>query len=41
MGLRPSKYGEFATAAIITGMCRWTTLKSIQKYEDVLVELNY
>jgi len=40
MGLRPSKYGEFATAAIITGMCRWTTLKSIQKYEDVLVELD-
>ncbi len=40
MGLRPSKYGEFATAATITGMCRWTTLKTIQKYEDILVELD-
>jgi len=39
-GLRSSTVGDSITGAAITAMCRWTTGKTIVKYEDVLVELD-
>lgn len=40
MGLRTSTYGDMITGAMITGLCRYTTCKVTQKYEDILVELD-
>ncbi len=39
-GLRSTQYGDTITGVMITAMCRWTTGKTIIKYEDVLVELD-
>jgi len=39
-GLRSSTYGDTITGAMITAMCRWTTGKTIIKYESQLVELD-
>lgn len=39
-GLRSSTYGDMITGVMITAMCRWTTTKTIQKYEDCLIELD-
>jgi len=39
-GLRSSTYGDTITGVMITAMCRWTTGKTIVKYEKELVELD-
>jgi len=39
-GLKSSTYGDTITGATITAMCRYTTGKTIVKYEDELVELD-
>lgn len=39
-GLRSSVYGDMITGAMITAMCRYTTGRTIQKYEHCLVELD-
>jgi DNA polymerase I len=39
-GLRTSTYGDMITAAMITGLCRYTSSKVIQKYENKLIELD-
>lgn len=39
-GLRSSQYGDMITGVMITAMCRWTTTKTIQKYEEYLIELD-
>ena len=39
-GLRSSQYGDLITGVMITAMCRWTTTKTIQKYEEYLIELD-
>lgn len=40
LGLKSSKYGEMISAAMVTGMCRWTTGKVIRKFRNELIELD-
>lgn len=40
MGLNSTMYGDLITAIMVTAMCRWSTIRVIQKYEKELVELD-
>lgn len=40
LGLKSSKYGEMISAAMVTGMCRWTTGKVIRRFKNELIELD-
>ena len=40
MGLNSTIYGDMMSALMVTAMCRWSTVKVIQKYENELVELD-
>jgi len=40
LGLKSSKYGEMISAAMVTGICRWTSGKVIRRFKNELIEID-